>query len=500
VNRHIQRLGIGLLVLYGALFVQLNVVQVFRAEELTDRPENTRVLQRDFNAPRGDIVSADGAVLATSEERRAALRFQRVYPDGELFAHVTGFYSFALGAAGVERQYNDELAGRTPALELKQLGEFFTAESSEGDVLLTLRKDLQVVARDALAGQTGSVVALDPRDGAILAMYSNPTYDPNLLSNNDTENAEDIKRLYDAAEGDPLLAHSYQERYFPGSTFKVVTAGAGLGMGTVTTEEPVYPVVTEYTPPLTRRPISNFGGSPCGGTLLVVLAASCNSSFAQMGVEQVGAEGMIAGAAAVGFNTEVPIDLPNPAESRYPTDFGAVVARPSGAAPVNEDAPRLAQTAIGQNDVAATPLQMAMVAAGVANEGEVMVPHVMANVRARDGEVVTSYEPAPWRRAFEPDVAATLADAMVGVVENGTAQGMTIPGAVVGAKTGTAQLGTEPPTSHAWMIAWAGPEGGEPSVAVAVIVNNVSGASNQTGGRIAGPVAKAVLDAALALP
>ncbi len=328
MNRQIRRLGLVVLVLYGALFVKLNQVQVFGAQALTDRPENTRVLQRDFNEPRGDIVSADGAILATSEERRAALRYQRVYPDGELFAHVTGYYSFSLGADGVERQYNDELAGRTAALELNQLGDFFTAESSEGDVLLTVRKDIQTVARDSLAGQPGAVVALDPRDGSILAMYSNPTYDPNLISSNDTARATDVQRLYDAAEGNPLLAHTYRERYFPGSTFKVVTAGAGLTEGTVTPEAPAYPVVTQYTPPLTSRPISNFGGSSCGGTLFVVMSRSCNSSFAQMAVDQIGAKGMIDGAEAVGFNSEVPIDLPNPAVSVYPTDFGAVVSRP----------------------------------------------------------------------------------------------------------------------------------------------------------------------------
>jgi peptidoglycan glycosyltransferase len=499
VSRQIRRLGAAILVLYVALFLKLNEVQVVRAQQLNDRPENTRALQRDFNSPRGSIVSADGAVLAVSETRRAALRYQRVYPEGELFGDVTGYFSFALGSTGVERTYNDDLAGRTPALELNQLGEFFTAESSEGDVVLTLRKDLQTVARDALAGQEGSVVALDPRTGGILAMYSNPGYDPNVISDNDTDRAETGKALYDAAPGKPLLAHPYQERYFPGSTFKVVTAGAGLAAGTVTPEAPSYPVVQSYTPPLTTRPIANFDDSACGGTLFVVLAESCNTSFAQMGVEQIGPDAMISGAEAVGFNDAPPIDLPSPAESSYPTDFGEVVSRPEGMAPVVEDAPRLAQTAIGQNDVAATPLQMALVAAGVANDGEVMVPHVMSQIRARDGNVVESHEDGVWRRAFDRADAATLRQGMLGVVANGTATVMQIPGADVGAKTGTAQLGTDPPRSHAWMIAFGGPAGAEPTVAVAVIVTNLDGASGATGGQVAGPVASAVMEAALAV-
>lgn len=499
MNRQIRRLGAGLLVLYLALFVKLNQVQVFQAAELNDRPENTRALQRDFNEPRGAIVSADGAVLAFSEERRAALRYQRVYPEGDLFAHVTGYFSFSLGSTGVERTYNDDLAGRTPALELNQLADFFSSESSEGDVVLTMRRDIQTVARDALAGQQGSVVALDPRDGAVLALYSNPTYDPNLISSNDTVQAEGAKTLYEAAPGKPLLAHTYRERYFPGSTFKVVTATAGLTTGTVTVDSPDYPVVTEYTPPLTNRPIRNFDGGECGGTLFVIMAKSCNSSFAEMAAGTVGAEGMISAAEAAGFNSVPPIDLPGPAESRYPTEFGKVVQKPEGQAPVREDTPKLAQTGIGQNDVAATPLQMALVAAGVANGGEVMTPHVMREVRARDGAVVERFEVGGWRRSMDPEVAETLAEAMVGVVEDGTAGVMRTDGFEVGAKTGTAQLGTDPATSHAWMIAFAGPPGEDPTVALAVIVNNLDGASSQTGGRVAGPVAKAVLDATLAV-
>jgi peptidoglycan glycosyltransferase len=498
VNRQIRRLGAAMLVLYAALFVKLNQVQVFQAAELNDRPENTRALQRDFNEPRGAIVTADGAILAFSEERRAALRYQRVYPEGDLFAHVTGYFSFSLGSTGVERTYNDDLAGRTPALELNQLSEFFSSESSEGDVVLTLRRDVQATARDALGGRTGSVVVLDPRDGAVLAMYSNPTFDPNPISSNDTEQATAAKQLYDVAPGKPLLAHSYRERYFPGSTFKVVTATAGLTTGTVRTDSPDYPVVSEYTPPLTSRPIRNFDGAECGGTLFTILARSCNTSFAEMAAETVGADGMIAASEAAGFNDSPPLDLPAPAESRYPTDFGKVVEEPEGTAPVVEDTPKLAQTGIGQNDVAATPLQMALVVAGVANEGEIMAPHVMQEVRARDGAVVERFEVGGWRRSMDPSVAATLREAMVGVVTDGTASVMQTSGYEVGAKTGTAQLGTDPATSHGWMVAFAGPEGGEPTVAVAVLVTNLDGASSQTGGRVAGPVAKAVMDVALA--
>jgi peptidoglycan glycosyltransferase len=499
VSRQIKVLGAVIMICYVAAFAKLNQLQVLNASEYNDRPENTRAQLRDFNRPRGDIVSADGVVLATSEERRAELRYQRVYPEGDLFAHITGYYSFRLGSTGVERTYNAELTGRTSSLQLRELSGFFSDPSSEGDVILSVRSDVQRTAKDQLGTLIGSVVALDPRSGAILAMYSNPTYDPNLISTNDGEFASDVKTVLDASPDKPLLARSYQERFFPGSTFKVVTSTAGLTSGKVTESEPVYPVVTSYTPPLTNRPIFNFDRSACGGNLFQILEQSCNSSFAQMAAEQLGADPMIEAAEAAGFNDTPPIDLTRPASSVYPTDFGEIVREPEGAAPIYEDTPALAQTAIGQNDVAATPLQMALVAAGVANEGRIMVPHVMAEVQARDGDTVARFDERPWRDSMTPEVAATMRRAMVGVVQNGTASTLRLQGFEVGAKTGTAQLGTVPPRSHAWMIAFAGPEGAEPTVAVAVMVQGVQGDDGLTGGRVAGPIAKAVLESALGI-
>ena len=498
MSRQIKALGVVILLAYVAAFVKLNQVQVVEASAYNDRPENTRAQLRDFNEPRGDILTVDGVLLATSEERRADLRYQRVYPEGDRYAHVTGYYSFLLGSTGVERVYNAELTGRTSAQQLRAITSMFSDESVEGDVVLTLRDPVQTAAQEALDGLTGSVVVLDPRDGAVIAMYSNPTFDPGLLSDNDGEAATTIKTLLDASEENPLLSRAYQDRFFPGSTFKVVTASAGLESGEVTETEPSYPVVDSYTPPLTNRPIFNFGRSACGGTLFPILEQSCNSSFAQMAAEQLGPEPMIAAAEAAGFNDVPPIDLTRPVESVYPTDFGDVVSEPEGRAPVVEDTPALAQTAIGQNDVAATPLQMALVAAGVANGGRIMVPHVMSEVQARNGDVVQRFDVRPWRDSMSAETSETLERAMIGVVESGTASGLSLPGSTVGAKTGTAQLGTDPPRSHAWMIAFAGQEGGDPTVAVAVMVQGVAGDDGLTGGRVAGPVARRVLEAALA--
>lgn len=499
MNRQIKALGAVILVCYLALFLKLNQVQVLQAQSLSDRPDNTRQLQRDFNQPRGPIVTADNVVVAQSDERGAALRYQRVYPYDELFSAIGGYYSFTLGSDGVERSYNEELAGRTASLRLHRLSGFFSDTSSEGKVSLTVRHDLQQTARTALGERSGSVVVLDPRTGAILAMWSNPTFDPNAVSNNDAKAAKAAKLFYEASPAKPLLPKAYRERYFPGSTFKVVTATAGLTSGTVTPSSPEFPVVTSYTPPGTTKAISNFDGSACGGALFTVLARSCNSSFAQMAAEVVGADPMISAAEAAGFNQVPPLDLPRPAPSAYPTDFGKVLSTPDGKAPVYEDSAKLAQTGIGQSDVRATPLQMALVAAGVGNRGEIMTPHVMSAILARDDEVVQRYRTAPWKESMTPEVAATMREAMLGVVTDGTATIMRTPGWDVGAKTGTAQLGTSPPKSHGWMIAFAAPPGQPAHVAVAVLVQDLPGVGNETGGTTAGPIAKQVLDQAIAV-
>jgi penicillin-binding protein A len=484
VTRQIRLLGMGLMVCFAVLFVQLNRLTVFEAAQLNDNPNNTREILRDFNRPRGSVSTVDGVVIAQSVPSDGRFDLQREYPEGDLFAHITGFYSFTLGSSGVERSYNDELAGRTLDLTFQDLTDLFVDKERVGDLTLSVRADLQRIAAEQLGEREGSVVALDPRTGEILALVSFPRYDPNLLADHDTAAAAGVAAFLDGSEAKPRLARSYQDRFFPGSTFKVVTAAAGLSSGTVTIDEPSYPVSTEYLAPGTTRPLRNFGGSSCGGSLLPILRVSCNTAFAQMGVE-TGPDAMIDTAEAFGFNQPVPIDLTSPARSNFPTDF-------------ERNLPALAQSAIGQNDVSATPLQMAMVAGAVANEdGDVMVPHVLREVSDPDGNVVDRYDPEVWRNAVDRGTASLLRSAMVGVVESGTATGLALPGFTVGGKTGTAQLGTDPPRSHAWIIGFAGPPGEPASIAVAVIIEGQDGASEQTGGRVAAPIARALMAAYL---
>jgi peptidoglycan glycosyltransferase len=341
------------------------------------------------------------------------------------------------------------------------------------------------------------VVAIDPIRGDILAMYSNPTFDPNRVADNDGGLANEAWTELVEAEGNPLRAKAYRDIFFPGSTFKVVTAAAALDARLATLDEPVFAEETSYQPPLTERAIANFGGSSCGGSLIELLAVSCNTAFARLGAEQLGPGAMVTTAERFGFNRTPPMDLPLPVASVFPTDFGDQVAGPTPEIPagVFENSPALAQSAIGQNDVSATPLHMALVAAAVANGGEVPTPHVLLAVEdAESGSPIARFDNEVWTSAMTREAAESLTTAMIEVVDGGTASAMAVPGLVVGGKTGTAQLGTDPPRSHAWVIGFAGRPGEPAEIAVAVLVEGQEGSSEQTGGRVAAPIARALIE------
>jgi peptidoglycan glycosyltransferase len=365
-----------------------------------------------------------------------------------------------------------------------------------GDILLTVRRDLQAVARDALGPRKGSVVVLDARDGGVRAAWSWPSYDPNLLSSHDLDAVRRANQALQADPDQPLLPRTYRERFFPGSTFKVVTGAVGVESGLVTVNQPVYPTSSGYVPPASTTPLQNFGGGTCGGALVQILVVSCNTAFAQMGAETLGPDVMVDGAADWGFNSRVPVDLPGAVASSFPTDFGALIAGPGGPNSVYENSAALAQASIGQNAVQGSPLHMALVAAGVANDGRVPTPHVVSEVRDREGEVLERVDPGPWRTAASPATAATMRGAMVDVVERGTASGLALPGWTVGAKTGTAELTGDGASTNAWVIGFAGPAGQPPVLAFAVLIEATDAAGQQTGGEAAVPVARTVLEAA----
>lgn len=484
MDRQIRILGIVLMGLFGALFVQLNNVQVVQAHKLASDPRNTRAILRDFSRKRGAIQTADLTVIAQSVPSTDRFKVQRVYPQKDLFADVTGYFSFTYGSEGVERQYNDDLNGRAPSI--KRFFDFRRDQDPTGSLTLTLRTAVQNAARQALGNRKGAVVALNPADGSVLALWSWPSFDPNVLAAHDQKAVQQAWTALTADPNKPLLPRAYRERYFPGSTFKVVTSAAVLERAPDLAAKP-YPTLSAIDLPQTNhQKLANFGNERCGGLLPQLLKVSCNTGFAQIGLD-LGAEKLDDQARAFGFFDRPPLDLPAVAKSLFPET-----------AAFAHDLPGLAKSAIGQQDVQATPLEMALVAAGVANGGTIMQPHVLKEIRDAEGNQIRQYNPQPWMPAMSPASAATLRDMMVGVVQGGTATGAAIPGVTVAAKTGTAQTGT-PNSSHAWLIAFAPAEA--PKVAVAVIVENQTGVGDAgTGGRVAAPIAKAVLSAALAAP
>jgi peptidoglycan glycosyltransferase len=513
MNRQIRLLGIGLLGAYLVLFVQLNRLQVFGAEEYNEHPSNSRPLVADFGAPRGEIRAEDGTVLARSVDvEEGPFAREREYPQGELFAEVTGYFSFDAGATGLEDRFDAELRGERNELD-DTIRELLGGDSTTADVNLTMSVQLQQAAREALGDRRGSVVVLDAQSGAVEALWSWPSYDPNLLSGTDTALARRQRQTLLAAPGDPLLPKTIREIFFPGSTFKVVTAAAALEAGVVSLDVPVFPTVDSYTPPLTTNELSNFANGQCGGPLRDLVRRSCNAGFAQLAVELLGQDQLVDTAEAFGFNQVPPLELPDVVASVMPTDFGEELGRDVVVSPelvrqlgdridtvaLTDDMPSFAQSAIGQFEVKATPLQMALVAATIANDGVVPTPHLVDTVVDSEGAVVFEGDFTPWMRALRPDTAASVREAMVGVVETGTGQSVAVDGLHVGAKTGTAQIGASIESTHAWVIAFAGPNPDRPDIAVAVLVEADEAIGEQTGGRVAGPIAHDVIAAWTAL-
>lgn len=496
------------MVAYLVLFAQLNNLQFFRAEGLTTHASNSRPLVADFGAARGEIRAADGTVLARSVDLDdGAFERRREYPTGELFAEVTGFFSFDSGADGLEQTWDEELRGDRNQLE-DGLRELLGGESTTADVNTTLSVEIQTAARDALGDRRGSVVVLDPQSGAILSLWSWPSYDPNPLASTVSSEARAARSTLLADPLNPLLPRTTRELFFPGSTFKVVTATAAIEAGVAELDSPVFAEIDSYTPPLTNNPLSNFGEGLCGGPLRDLIRRSCNAGTAQLAVELLGADALVGTAEDFGFGAVPPIELPRVEASIMPDDFGASLGQTVEISPdllsqldripevpLTDDMPSLAQAAVGQFEVKATPLQMALVAAAIANDGEVPNPHVVQTVVDSEGSVVHQADLDPWRRAMSQPTSLEMREAMIGVVESGTAQGLVLDGLTIGAKTGTAQIGASLEETHAWIIAFAGERVDRPSVAIAVIVEADETIGEQTGGRVAGPVALEVLEA-----
>lgn len=490
MNQRIRRLTVVLLALYAVLFVQLNVIQVGRKTSLDADSRNTRQTVRDFNDPRGDIRTSDGQVIATSVRTEGDDQFdwQRVYPFGDLYSHITGYFTFGYGATQVERVRNDVLAGRTVEQQIKGVSALFSGGDTSGSVEVTIDSRIQEAARSALGDREGSVVVVDPSTGAVKALWSWPSYDTNIVAVHNSDLAGDTFTFLDTIPSKPLLANAYQERYMPGSTFKILTTAAALDAGLVTRES-TWAEESEFVPPQTTDPIQNYGGKVCGGDLVEVFRRSCNTPFARMAIE-LGPEKMVEAARRFGIGEPLPFDLPRAATSR----FGDVDY-------FTQNLPLLGIGGFGQGNTQMVPLHMAMITAAIANGGVMMRPFAIAATYDHDGRLLQRTVPSVWRIPMSVGASSLLTELMIEVVNNGTASCcFNLSGVQGAAKTGTAQLNAagEPERSHAWIVAFAPADA--PRYAVVVMLKGTDAEiSTGTGGTLAGPIAAKVLNVALGL-
>ncbi|MGH2748007.1 MAG: peptidoglycan D,D-transpeptidase FtsI family protein [Actinomycetota bacterium] len=479
----IRKVAFALLVAFIAVFFQLNYVQIFAAERIAGNDANIRSLLAEYAIKRGDILTSDLESIATSRRTGGRLKFRRRYPQGDLYAHITGFYSVVFGEARIERSFNDQLLGESGVITMQDIEDRFLGAGRQGDnVRLTIDSAVQQAARDSLGGQQGAVVALDPSTGEVRAMWSNPSYDPNPLA---AHNTQVVRSHWDsldpASPQSPLVSKTTSRGYPPGSTFKVVTAAAALESGDFTPQS-TFEDVSELDLPLTDETVQNFGGGTCIGggqiTFAEALRVSCNTTFARLGL-RVHNE-ITDMADALGFNEPLPFDVGTEA---------ALVPR----IPDDEE-PFRAFQGIGQGSVVATPLQMAVIAATVGNGGIVPRPRLVAEVIDEpSGGIVRRYSPESLGRAMSRNTASQLTGLMTAVVETGTGTAAQIPGLQIAGKTGTAQT-VEGQAPHAWFIAFA--PANNPRIAVAVIVENGGTlGSEATGGAVAAPIARAVIEA-----
>lgn len=481
MNTALRRLTLVVFVMLLALMVAATWIQVVQAPSLNADSRNIRTVYREYGRDRGPIV-VDGTSVALSTPSDDAFGFQRQYTDGPLYAPMTGFYSIVFTPTGIERSENDILNGTADSLFISRLQDLITGKQPRGSsVELTLDSAAQQAAWDALGDQRGAAIALDPRTGAILAMVSKPSFDPNDLAAHNSQAVNDAYQALLADDDAPLVNRTISTRYPPGSTFKLLVAAAALESGDYDPDT-VIAAPDQLELPLSSSTMSNFGGASCSSTgemsLADALRISCNTAFGQLGLD-LGDDALRRTAEDFGFNQSIDVPMTS-ASSVFPAEV---------------DEPQTALSAIGQYEVAATPLQMAMVAATIANGGEEMTPYSVARIRDADLDLVSETSPSSSGRPISAGTAAALTEMMVGVVQSGTGQAAQIPGVQVAGKTGTAQT-TEEAAPHAWFVGFAPAD--DPQIAVAVIVENGGSLGNEaTGGAVAAPVARAIMQAVL---
>ncbi|MCU1437391.1 MAG: cell division protein FtsI [Naasia sp.] len=480
MNRELKRVSILVVLMFAVLFGSTSIIQVFQVDNLQADDRNVRALYQSYSAQRGSLL-VDGQPIAESVPADDVYRFQRVYPQGELYAAVTGYLTLGGEPTGIEGALNERLAGTSSAQFLDQLNSIVTGQEPQGDsVELTIDPVVQQAAWDALGDQQGAVVAIEPATGKILALVSKPGFDPNPLAAHDGEAVEQAYQALLEAPAQPLQNRAIRGSLNPpGSVFKLVVTAAALESGQMTPDTE-FPNPVAFPLPGTTVDVTNSGGGPCGpgeqATLATALRLSCNTIFAQAGIA-LGEERLADMASAFGFGQDLAIPT-RVAESTYPRGL---------------DDAQVGLSAFGQYDVRTTPLQIAMVSAAIANGGTLMKPTLVEQILTPDLTVAEGFSAEELGKPISANTSATMTQMMVQGVENGAASNARIDGVSVAGKTGTAENGGDAPYTL-WFTGFAPAE--NPQIAVAVVVEN-GGGLGQTGfgNRVAAPIAKQVMEA-----
>lgn len=495
MNKPIRNLSVFCMLLFVALLINATYLQYWQADSLSSlsaHPDNRRVRDLQFSRQRGAIL-VNGKAIAESKKSNDRYKFKRVYPQGPLYAQLTGFFSRDYGLGGIEASEDSILSGSDPRLFVNRVVDLIgNNDPRGGNVTLTVNPKAQKAAYDGLrklgANVKGAVVALEPATGRILAMVSSPSYDPNKLATHDFSKVGATKNRLQTDPNGPLQNRAIEDVLPPGSTFKLVTASAALDKAGFTPDTKV-PGGFALNLPQTTKDLHNENNTSCGGskiTLTRALEVSCNVAFGSVGLK-VGEQKLREQSAEYGFGqryfTELDDALTRQAISQFATTD-------------NLAKPYVAYSAIGQYEVKATPLQMAMVTATIANNGNLMKPYLVDEVQSPDLDVLDKASPQTLKKGvISPSSASELTTMMVGVVDSGTAVKAQIPGVKVAGKTGTAQSATNR-APYAWFVSFAPAD--NPRVAVAVLVQDAGVARDAISGNgLAAPIAKAVMQAVI---
>ncbi|MFI1563583.1 peptidoglycan D,D-transpeptidase FtsI family protein [Streptomyces sp. NPDC020490] len=486
MNKPLRRIAIfcGLLVL--TLLIRDNWLQYAQADKLRTDPANRRVAIERYANPRGDIIVDGNAVTGFVESKHGDFKYKRTYKNGPMWAPVTGYSSQAFGANQLESIEDGILTGNDDRLFFRNTLDMVTGKQRQGgNVVTTLNAAAQKAAFNGLKGRgKGAVVALEPSTGKILALASYPSYDPSTIagySNDDAAAWKKLQKKYNP--DDPMLNRALRETYPPGSTFKVVTAAAALENGLYSSADQKTKTPLPWIMPGTTTPLKNEGNIPCeNATMRIALRYSCNTVFGKIGAD-LGNDKMLAEAKKFGFD----------AEQFTPTRSSASVFSD------NMNQSQTALSSIGQFNTAATPLQMAMVASAVANNGKLMKPYMVDKLQSSTLDTIEQTDPEELSQPLSSENAQILQSMMETVVKEGTGTRAQINGVTVGGKTGTAQHGVaNSKNPYAWFISYAKLSDGSSPVAVAVVVEDESANRGDiSGGGLAAPIAKSVMEAVI---